>query len=402
MNDMNVKKKILFVDDEPRVLDGLRRMLRPVRDEWDALFAGSGQDALRVMENRQFDVIVSDIRMPGMSGTELLIEVKKLYPSTIRIALSGQADKDSIFKSVGPIHQYLSKPCDADQLKATVARAFALKEMIENEKLKKAVAEMESLPSVPEHYKELLAELEKPDCSIKVIEQIVSKDMGMSAKLLQLVNSAFFGIGKSVSDPARAVVLLGLDTVKRLALMTHVFSQFQGDSVPGFKTDDLWDHSILSAGLAKRIAILEQADEKTSEESFIAGLLHDVGKLVLAFKVSEDYRLVYRKLSENGTDFNEIEKSVLGATHAEVGAYLLGLWGLSDSMVEAVAYHHSPQKGSFEGFTPLTAVYVANAIAHNVETYEPGESPSWLCMDYLARLGKTDRVPEWIEAYQIV
>jgi HD-like signal output (HDOD) protein len=181
--------------------------------------------------------------------------------------------------------------------------------------------------------------------------------------------------------------------------MTHVFSQFNCNSIPEFKPDDLWKHSVASAGLAKRIAVLEQADEKTCDDSFIAGLLHDVGKLVLASKLNSEYRKVFEIASRDGTDLLDAERKTLGATHAEVGAYLLGLWGLSDSVVEAVAYHHSPEKCLSKQFSTLTAVHAANAISRHVSA--AGDSPGLpgLSTEYIERIGKADRLQAWIESY---
>jgi len=394
---MAERKRIVFVDDEPRVLDGIRRMLHSLRDEWEMSFVGGGREALDLMAKERVDVIVTDIRMPEMTGTELLEKVRDRYPATVRIALSGQADKDSMFKSVGPIHQYLSKPCEAETLRSTVIRVLALRGMLANEKLERAISGMESLPSLPENYNQLLRELESPNASIKSVERIISRDMGMSAKLLQLVNSAFFGVGRRVSNPAQAVVLLGLDTVKNLVLTTHVFSQFKGINVPGFSLQALWNHSVASAGLAKRIAVAEGAVERTREDTFVAGLLHDVGKLLLASKLPDDYGRALKLAGTNGRSLSQAERETLGASHAEVGAYLLGLWGLSETIVEPVAYHHCPEKGTGDGFTPLVAVHVADAIARGCAKGDPNGSAPGIDADYVGGQGLGERLAVWQE-----
>lgn len=394
---MSVKKKVLFVDDSRNVLSGIRRMMRSMNEQWEMAFVEDGHQALALMESGAFDVIISDLIMPVMSGTELLTEVKDRFPATVRIALSGQTGQEGIYKTVGPIHQYLSKPCDADTLRATVTNAIALRSMLESEKLKKAVSELESLPSLPDHYKELLHELESPDASIKLIEKIISRDMGMSAKLLQLVNSAFFGIGRSISNPAQAVILLGLEAVKNLVLMTHAFSQFNGVKVKGFSMDSLWHHSNRTAGMAKREADTAGADEALLEKSFIGGLLHDVGKLVLTSKFPVEYSRIIEMADERGIPHTEAEYEVLGASHSEIGAYLLGLWGLSHNIVEAAAFHHNPAKCSSRDFSCLTTVHVANALDHwDGKSDESGEIVG-LDLEYLTEVGVADRVPEWQE-----
>jgi len=200
-------KRILFVDDESMVLDGLRRMLRGMRNEWEMEFAASGHEALGILAGRQFDVIVTDMRMPGMDGCQLLNHVKKLHPQVVRIVLSGQSDNDMIMKSVGPAHQFLSKPCDAEILKTTVARVCSMWNLLDDEALIKVVSGIESLPSLPQLYSEVVDEVNSAEGSLNRVGEIISKDSGMSAKILQLVNSAFFGLPRQVTSPVRAVQL---------------------------------------------------------------------------------------------------------------------------------------------------------------------------------------------------
>ena len=229
-----MKRKILFVDDEPKVLISIRRMLHSLRKEWDMQFAESGPEALSILAQDPFDVIVTDMRMPGMDGAQLLTEVKQNYPQMVRIVLSGHADKEMIYKSVRPAHQYLSKPCDADLLKLTVSRACTLREMLTQDSLKKVVSEMDSLPSLPSLYAEIMEELRKEDASIQKIGEIISRDLGMTAKILQLVNSAFFGIPRHIENSAQAVNLLGMNIVKALVLTMEVFSEFEQNKSNGF------------------------------------------------------------------------------------------------------------------------------------------------------------------------
>ena len=218
------KKRIIFVDDEPLVLQGLQRMLRSMRDEWEMEFMDGGAKALERMAQAHFDVVVSDMLMPGMNGAALLAEVMQRHPHTVRIILSGHADKDLILKCVGSTHQYLSKPCDADVLKATVRRASAVDSGLKDETLRKLVGSMDRLPSIPTLYTEIVEALRDPEVSVETIGEIVGKDPGMTAKILKLVNSAFFGLRRQVASPAEAANYLGLDTIRSLVLSINAFS----------------------------------------------------------------------------------------------------------------------------------------------------------------------------------
>lgn len=189
-----MKIGILFVDDEPNVLRSIRRMLHGLRQEWDMKFVESGHEALSLLAKEAFEVIITDMRMPQMDGAQLLTEVKKQYPHMVRIVLSGHTDKDMILKSVQQAHQYLSKPCDAETLKSTISRTRARRSLLSQESLKRIVSKIDVLPSLPSLYAEIINELQSSDLSIQKIGQIISKDLGMTAKVLQMVNSAFFGI----------------------------------------------------------------------------------------------------------------------------------------------------------------------------------------------------------------
>lgn len=393
------KKRILFVDDEPKVLRGIQRMMMTIQHDWEINFAESGDSALELMASEPYEVIISDMRMPGMTGSELLDEVKNKFPTTVRIALSGQVDNKDFIKSVGPIHQFLSKPCNAITLKSTIVRACALRSLLDNERLTRITSEMESLPSLPDYYKKLIEEIESSDASAKSVGKIVSQDMSMTAKLLQLVNSAFFGVARHISDPSQAVMILGMNVVRDLALMTHTFSQFKISQDRKYILDALWNHSIKVTGLSEKIARAENFGKEMLDEALTAGLLHDIGKLVLASKAQSDYDKILKEISRTGKSAYEVEYDIIGASHAEVGAYLLGLWGLSDSIVEAIAYHHDPMKSPGSKINCLTAVHVSNVFAMNSHKLEPTDEDliDGVCMEYLEKLGLVDRLPVWLK-----
>ena len=366
------RRRVLFVDDEQRILQGLQRTLRGMRKEWDMSFATSASEALDLMTKDPYDAVVADMRMPGMDGAQLLNEVKDRYPKSVRIILSGHADREMIMRSLGATHQYLAKPCDAEILKATLGRALALNSLLQGDPLfEPLISRIQSLPSLPSLYLKIQDELSSPDPSIGRIADIIAQDPAMTAKILQLVNSAFFGIPQQISNPATAVNMLGLDTVQAVVLSAHVFSQF--DKVPPcIDLDRMWNHSTLVAKLSDKIAKAEGSDKQTCSDAKIAGMLHDVGKLVLLANLPEEYVRLHQLAAELKGNLFELERLEWGATHAEVGAYLLGLWGLPESVVKAVALHHGPSDRLGETFSAVPAVYAANAFANEL-TADEGE-----------------------------
>lgn len=390
-------KQLLFVDDEPKLLDGLKRSLRPMRHEWNMTFVTSGAEALRVLEQAPFDVVVSDMRMPEMDGAQLLNEVQQRYPQTVRIVLSGHSDQEMIYQSIAATHQYLAKPCESELLRVAVMRACALRELLGNGSLRRLVTGMQQIPSQPALYAEIRREAESKNASIGTIGAIVSKDMGMTAKILQLVNSAYFGLRGTVSTAEQAVNLLGLDTVQALVLTVHVFSQFAPTHGSRFNMDRLWEASTETGSLARAIAKVEQAPALVIDQAYTAGLLHDVGMLVFAANVLKRYDATLTMAYEQGIPLWEVERQEFGATHADVGAYLLGLWGLSDPIIEAVAFHHRPAECVGATFSPLTAVHVANVLQQELSQQATGGVPSQIDLTYLDSIHLTDRLPHWRE-----
>lgn len=276
-----MKKRILFVDDEPNVLCGLRRMLRPLQTEWTTEFVDGGPQALAVLQKEPFDIIVSDMRMPGMTGAQLLEEVGQRYPRMIRVILTGQCDQESGLRALRVAHQMLCKPCDAESLKATVARTCSLSDWLANETLQAMVSRQASIPSLPRLYQKLLDEMTSAAPSLDRVAAIVSKDIGMVAKILHVVNSSFFGLRREITSPKQAVALLGLETMRVLVLTVGIFSSSNIADHPQLTVNSLRMQSHATSALARAIAKAEAANAREVEYAALAGLLLNVGQLVL-------------------------------------------------------------------------------------------------------------------------
>ncbi|MEH0020295.1 MAG: response regulator [Desulfobacter sp.] len=391
-----MKQRILFVDDEPNVLKGLQRSLRPLRKTWEMRFVDSGKAALEELGERDYDVIISDMRMPEMDGAQLLQQVQKRYPMMVRIILSGHSDHELIMKSVKAAHQYLSKPCEKDTLINAVNRACSLKALMNKKNLQLVISGIDTMPILPSMYSRIMTELRSPDASTASVGDIISKDVGMTAKVLQLVNSSFFGMPRHVANPSEAVVLLGIDVVKTLILSIEVFSKYRKSTLSILPVSKVYDHCVKTGIIAKKIAQMEKKDKETADNAMIAGLLHDLGRLLLAENFPEDYQEVMDLVAEKQCMVHEGEVEVLGVTHAEIGGFLLSLWGLPDNIVEGVAYHHAPSACIAEGFELCGIVHVANLMERH-EQIQPGtwETLSGLDTKYMKKQGLTRRITLW-------
>lgn len=332
---------ILFVDDEPRILGGLRRMLRTYRDRWDMSFAEGAEAALAALRDRPCDVIVSDYRMPGMNGAQLLERVRLEYPATARVILSGQTNEDNLLSIMVLAHEFLTKPSSPEQLVATVERLIDVRATTRTGTRPDRV-DVQSLPSPPHTLIELTAALDADDASASSVGTVIERDPAVTAKVLQLVNSSAYTVGRKVSDVGQAVALLGLHTVRGLVLMHDLIRTFDVEGgLPAEWLDGLTLHSVETSRLCRMFA----ADTDWESNAFTAGLLHEVGQLVLASTRPAEFaraRDSWRDPEAEPADpafLCVTESAIIGFSHIDAGADLLRFWGLPDRVIEAVAGH---------------------------------------------------------------
>jgi HD-like signal output (HDOD) protein/CheY-like chemotaxis protein len=382
--------RIVFVDDELNILQAMRRSLHDMRDEWSMEFVSSGAAALESLAKAPADVIVTDMRMPGMDGWQLLAEVKKLYPQTVRLVLSGSTDPVSVMRTVGAAQRYLAKPCESGALKAAIIQTQMLRQLLSSDRLALLVGGVGMLPSAPVAFQEILACLQNPDASLTDAAQIIRRDVAMTANIMKLVNSAFFGSRRPITTTERAVAYLGMDTLGALVLGHSVFKSGIATGIAGFSLERLWLHSLQTGAAARAIAFSENFPTAKADEAFLAGVLHDVGKVVFATKAAALLN------DAGGVDI----VTQMEAHHAEVGAYLLGLWGFPNSIVEAVAFHHAPSRALEENLGLSGIVHVADQLVHlrNDNTSESNDAE--VPFEFLEGLGLSHCLPKWAAAVE--
>lgn len=392
------RKRVLFVDDEPFALEVLQRIFEPLRAEWHMEFVNSGEEALARLDEVQFDAIVSDLKMPVMNGVELLERVMRNHPTVSRIVLSAQADEDLIFQTVQTAHQFISKTSDPKLLVKKIRKVVLLRNSRMTPELVETVSSIERLPSMPQVYCDLVEALANPDADLQDIAGIVERDAAVGAKLLQLSNSAFFGLRGEVSGISQAINFLGVETVRYLVLMVGVCEQFHSQHFSKKFVESIWSHSVQTANFARLIAESEHTSLAMAEQSFVAGLLHDIGKLIFAEHLSKTYSEVLEFARVHHMPIWRVEKQLLKATHGDVGAYLLDLWGLPEGVTRAVALHHEPVAVDGDNVDPLAIVHAANHFAHEIS--QPESKSSELSAEFIEKAKLADRIPVWLEAVE--
>ena len=388
-------KRILFVDDEPKILTGLCRSLRSFRNEWEMVFAEGGAAALEQLASVPFDVVVSDARMPGMEGSVLLRKVMEIHPDSARMVLSGQCSRASVLQYVAVAHQFLSKPCEPETLRSAVQRVCKMREAFQDEVTRKAISRNQWLPSQARLTNELAAATDSPAASVGNLAAIIARDIGMTAKVVQLVSSGFFGSPQHIASAADAVKLLGLDTIRSL-FGPSAGLQLCSDDGQEEDLQLLTDHSFAVAAAARQIMESLTDDQTMIADAHLAGVLHHVGTLALS-----DFTHEYPRQQNPATNMQRANNrgnapSDSAEAGPDPGGYLVALWGLPDPIVQAIAYHRIPAACPERVVGPLLAVHVANALLDQA----PGpmdEGCERLAMDYLEETRSIDRLGCWHE-----
>ena len=382
--------RVLFVDDEKRILEALRRSLRSLRYEWEMAFAISGQAALEQLSTEAFDVIVSDLRMPGMDGAALLSEVRVRHPEIVRIVLSGHAELETLMRAIPVTHRYLGKPCD-EELTDVLANLRELFPLVPDSRLRRAIGELDPIPTTQEAHRAMSDVLTRALPDIDEVAMAVRSDLAMTTEVLRLANSSFFdaasrtgSIGQAITSLGNSVLLDLLDTVPVLDPMTP------SRAVPSVLIEGGNTHAQLTAELASRLL----SDPRAAGYAFTAAMLHDLGELIFASSLPVEYDDVVAESARSGRPVFQVEEEWFGVSHAEIGAYMLGLWGLPREIVTAVANHHHPSRNAPDTLDVVGALHVADALIDELDS-AAGSKPSILDEDYLFAVSALDEIPKW-------
>ncbi|MFO0923988.1 MAG: response regulator [Pirellulales bacterium] len=389
-------KRILFVDDEQQILDAMKNMLRKRRKEWDMVFVASGAAALEEMEKSSFDVIVTDMRMPVMDGAELLEQVCQRFPRTARFVLSGQANSDSILRVLPFSQQFLSKPCDPEELNRVINQTCALQSNLADDAVRDFVGGVRMLPSTVPSMESLKAAIQEPEVPLTSVTEIIMQDPAATAKILQLVNSAYYGLSRRVPTIQQAVSLMGTELLQSICSVRDVFSSFETRPELQGMTNLIQQHSLQAARLAAKF--VSNNDPSFVDRVYTAGLLHDIGALGLAKMQSERYREIIQLAELTRKRLIDVETELKMVPHSLVGGYLLGVWGLPPEIVDCAMYHHNPSACPSGETDILWAVHAADAIA-DAGSHPGLELTAFLDLEGLEQAGLSHQIDRWTNIY---
>lgn len=356
-----MKTSLLFIENEQSTLTELIKLLVPMHSEWDVFFADSSEKALQVLANNKIDYVFSESKMILPNGANLLSEIKNVFPQTIRFAIVPDLDQSTIAQISQFVHQFITRPITLDNLKARLERTIRLKTILTNEKLIDLIKNTTNLPTLPELYIQIENEASKPDFSLQRIANLISKDPNLTAKILQVVNSALFGLQREITNISFALSYLGINIIKSLVFYIKLFSSFKISTENRKYLEKIWHHSMVVASTALHLAQKFLTTKHEIDAAYTVGVLHDIGKFVLLNTFTYPQN-IYMQVEQRYISEIEAEQEIYGCDHSEIGGYLLGLWGFPHSIVEAVAFHHRPSFLENDNISLSTIAHLANAL----------------------------------------
>lgn len=393
--------RILLIDDELQVLEGLKRMLSSVTEITYLECSRCGVEALEKLSQTRFDLVICDLQMPDLSGVQILEWLRENHPETIRFILTGMIDHPLHHAALRLSHQLIAKPCRPELLRELILRAICLKRRLSQSELTSVLPKIQALPSLPKAYQHVMDYLSLPTASCRGLSRLIAEDIGMSARIMQLANSAYYGRPGKVHNPIHAVVYLGMKTVEAMILREGIFSKIDAALAERFAAYALEGHCIRVGMLAKQICTDLAMPAEMSDQASMAGILHDTGKIIMIAEFTRQFEQALRKSRTERIELADAERQICGFTHAELGAILLSLWSLPADIIETAAFHHQPWQLINQGSTtnrPLCmadVIYMADCIDHQ---YCSNWSDGWTfsALDaYLSDFGLTDRYRRW-------
>jgi putative nucleotidyltransferase with HDIG domain len=388
------EKRLLIADADVKAWDEVRQVLG---ESWVVVGAASGGAALAEAQKQPFNVVVANYDLPELGGAVLLNRLRVANPETLRFIAAAAALKEKVMCHVLGGHQFLAVPFDRATLKTSIERSLAADYGMSNS-MRELVGRIRTFPTIPSLYVEVVNALQNPNATTADIGAIIARDMAMTTKLVQVLNSAYFGLSRTITDPTEAVGILGFETIKSLIMTVKLLSQYDKVKPVYFSIDNIWRHSTNVAQTAKVMALLETGDPDCSGTAYTAGLMHDLGKVILAANFDDQYHGAHAVARKQQIPLWVVEKDIFGATHGEIGAYMLTLWGMSTEVVKAAAMHHHPFRSDDKTFTALTAVHVANALEYEGNPDNDGLPVPIIDMAYLKHLGLEQRLELWRDA----
>lgn len=373
--------RVLLVDDDPRMVRAMVRVLETQMPRWEIVGVGSGEQALGALTHAEFQVIVSDVEMPEMDGTTLLRDVRERFPQVGRILMSAWTTEARLAAAAVVAHQFLWKPVSTERLVEAILQVAVAGGLLRDPALVARFQATEGTPPLPGTFRALQDAVNHPACTLSDITGVVSRDPAVSAHLLRMANSGWFGVASRTASLFKAVSLLGIARVRAVVLSHGAVAALRDDLGDGFDVARYQEHSVRVAALSQEVC----PDPRLKEESFTAGLLHDLGWLMLHRSGALRER--------GGVEGYCFTDACAPVTHEEVAAYLFAQWGFESSLICAALFHHRPGVLMRTHFQPVDSVHIVEALLGD-NALEQGCKMEF-DEEHIRRLGLSQEIPRW-------
>ncbi len=308
--------------------------------EYEIFTAASGNEALEILTVEKIDMVITDMRMPEMNGYQLLQKVKELHPSSLRIILSGYAEKNTILEALQKniAKLYILKPWENDKLIRLVDQLFETENILRDSNLLGLINNVDDLPTLKNSYFHIM-DLIDNDADITKISGAIERDHSITTKILHIINSAFYEV--KTGSVQQAIAYLGLATIRNILLATAIVDSFNMRDRYGTRLEILWRHAFICSKIVN-VIYEKLLVRKLSEHEVSAGLLHNIGIVLLLTLYPEKYIEIFHRAEQEQQSLLQMEQKFLNVTHQQTGGYLLRWWGLPQPIIEAALYHHTP------------------------------------------------------------
>ena len=388
-------KSILLAFADPQVLAETTQALDA---GWEATSVATDTEALAQLEERSFDAFLVDFNLGSPDASDLLNYALEWRPDTVRYLLAYEADLALVAAKVLGSPNILPKPSDPASLKKRLEEG--VNDSTPEQNGADSPTQANPGPAVPSVYGAVLKAIESLGVTDQHVGEIIAQDEELSSELVRLTNSSYLGLPSDISHAVEAVRCLGFETVKALVLALQFLAE-HGRLKPAYLSlDQLWQHSVKVGQIARDLVLFETKDRTLASQALIAGLLHDLGKVVLANNFADLYGRVHSLARKQPVTLWDVEKEMFGANHGEIGACLIGMWNMPGPVVDATALHHEPPLGEHERLTPLAALHIANVLEHQLSTDNDGMMVAPIINTaFLEELGLLQRLPVWRAAF---
>lgn len=368
-----------------------------IDSSWSVNIADNTKDAVDFVRGNDIDVIICDDEVADSKGLDVISSCSHERPGVLSFLRKSNSPtkEESIALSEKKVF-VLPENLEEEGIYSHISRRVLLKSLSENLNLLSVIRKMKKMPTIPQLYHQITRELRKEDGSIEFVAGLISKEPSMATRILKAVNSPAYVLGYEITEVVHALLFLGKEATQAQILADSVFNSYPNQSVAGLNLQEVWKHSINVSAIARRISMSIDSNKKSAEIACTAGVVHDLGKVLMATNLPDHYQQAVNYAKEERVPLVQAEEKVFGTNHAQVAASLMGLWSIPFRILNSVAYHHNPTGTMKKPPTSAMALYIADGFENAKSKNVLGQN---IDENIIEDWGFTDQFEDWAEEF---